>query len=187
MRCTLLARAALATVAFMLPAAYANAQEYHAKFSGFNEVGPLNAETGAILSDGMATLTVKVDKAASTATYSLTINNGLSAPVTQAHIHFGKVHVPGGVIVFLCTNLGNGPAGTPACPTPSGTVTGTLMAGSVVGPAAQNITPGDFDGLTDALESNTAYGNIHTTKFPAGEIRGQVRRDRDRDDDDDHH
>jgi hypothetical protein len=186
MPCTLLARAALATVAFTLPAAYANAQEFKTKFSGFNEVGALNAETGAILSDGTATLTLKVDKAASTATYSLTFS-GLSAPVTQAHIHFGKVHVPGGVIVFLCTNLNNGPAGTQLCPAGGGTVTGTLMAGSVVGPAAQNILAGDFDGLTDALESNTAYGNIHTTKFPAGEIRGQLRRDRDKDDDDDHH
>ena len=57
----------------------------------------------------------------------------LGMTVTQAHIHFGKVHVGGGIIVFLCTNLGNGPAGTPACP-PSGTVTGTLLPASVVGP-----------------------------------------------------
>jgi hypothetical protein len=27
----------------------------------------------------------------------------------------------------------------------------------------------DFDGMEDALTSNTAYGNIHTTKLPAGE------------------
>ena len=51
------------------------------------------------------------------------------------------------------------------------------------GPTAQNVTPGDFDALADALESNTAYGNIHTTKFPAGEIRGQVHRGEREDDD----
>ena len=33
--------------------------------------------------------------------------------VTQAHIHFGATGQTGGVSVFLCTNLGNGPAGTP--------------------------------------------------------------------------
>jgi hypothetical protein len=44
----------------------------------------------------------------------------------------------------------------------------------VVGPAAQNIPPGDFAAVVAALASNTVYGNIHTTKFPAGEIRGQV-------------
>jgi hypothetical protein len=44
------------------------------------------------------------------------------------------------------------------------------------------VAVGDFDAVIDALNSNTAYANIHTTKFPAGEIRGQVRRG-ERDDD----
>jgi hypothetical protein len=45
---------------------------------------------------------------------------------------------------------------------------------NVVGPTAQNVNAGDFSALLAALQSNTVYGNIHTTKFPAGEIRGQV-------------
>jgi hypothetical protein len=45
----------------------------------------------------------------------------------------------------------------------------------VIGPAAQGVTPGNFAGLVEALDNDTAYGNIHTTVFPAGEIRGQVR------------
>jgi hypothetical protein len=55
-------------------------------------------------------------------------------------------------------------------------MTGTLTAADVIGPTAQNVTAGDFDAVTDALYSNTAYANIHTAKFPAGEICGQVRR-----------
>jgi hypothetical protein len=94
--------------------------------------------------------------------------------VTQAHIHFGKEHVAGGIIAFLCTNLGNGPAGTPACPANSGTVTGTITAASVEAILKQNVSAGDFDALEDALTSNTAYANVHTTAFPAGEIRGQI-------------
>jgi hypothetical protein len=40
----------------------------------------------------------------------------------------------------------------------------------------QNITTaGNFNALIAALESDTAYGNIHTTNFPSGEIRGQIR------------
>jgi len=168
----ILAVAALAAASFVVSAQARADEHFAAVFSGFEELGALNAETGAILSNGKATLEVSLNRAAQTATYTLTFS-GLDSTVTQSHIHFGKVHVPGGVIVFLCTNLKNGPAGTPLCPA-SGTVTGTLTAGSVVGPTAQNIPVGDFDGLEDALESNTAYANIHTTGFPAGEIRGQL-------------
>jgi hypothetical protein len=155
-----------------LSAGFAQAQEFGARLNGFEELGGLNAETGAILSNGKGTLSLDVDK--SQITYTLTYS-GLSAPVTQSHIHLGKIHVPGGVMVFFCTN-GSGPPGTPACPATGGTVTGTWTAASVVGPTAQNVTAGDFSALIDALNSNTAYANIHTTKFPAGEIRGQVRR-----------
>ena len=78
-------------------------------------------------------------------------------------------------MVFLCTNLGNGPPGTPPCPA-SGTVTGMLTPTSVIGPAAQGIAPGNFNALAAALLSETAYGNIHSIQFPAGEIRGELRR-----------
>ena len=183
MRFKSLALATLMTAPFVF-GAYANATEFSAKFSGFEEVGPLpgplSAETGAIFSPGTATLDLDLNRNARTITFKLTYS-GLSAPVTQAHIHFGKRHVPGGVMVFFCTNGNNGPAGTQLCPPGGGTVTGTFTGGSVVGPAAQHVTPGDFDALVAALVSDTAYGNIHTTNFQAGEIRGQIRQG-DRDD-----
>jgi hypothetical protein len=157
---------------------FAYAEEFSARLNGFQEIGGLGAgETGAILSDGKGTLSLDVGR--TQISYTLTYS-GLTS-VTQAHIHFGKIHVAGGIMVFFCSNLGNGPAGTPACP-PTGTVSGTLTKASVVGPTAQNVNPLDFDAVLDALNSNTAYANIHTAKFPAGEIRGQVRRG-ERDDD----
>ena len=157
-----------------LLATAANAQEYHAMLSGFNEVGALNAETGAILTNGRGTFDLVLNRNALTATYTLTYSD-LSAPVLQAHIHFGKVHTPGGIFVFLCTNLGNGPAGTPACPSAAGTVTGTMTPASIIAVAGQNISAGDFNVLVEALGSDTAYANVHTNNFKAGEIRGQVR------------
>ncbi len=159
----------------------ANSEEYSARLSGFNVTGGLptaanpGAETGAILTDGTGTVQLDLDKKSQTATYSLTYS-GLTSPVLQAHIHFGKVHTPGGIMVFFCSNLGNGPAGTPMCPANGGTVTGTWTAASVVAIPGQNVTAGDFDALTDALASNTAYANVHTMNFKAGEIRGQVRK-----------
>ena len=186
MRGTMLFRAALATGAFMFVGAAADAADFSAKFSGFQEVGGIGAaQTGAILSPAKANVDLDLDKKTQMLTYKLTYS-GFVNNVTQAHIHFGKRHVGGGIIVFLCSNMGNGPAGTPLCPATAGTVTGTLTPASVVGPAAQGIAVGNFDGLVAALESNTAYGNIHTTVFPVGEIRGQTRRDHDHDRDGDH-
>jgi hypothetical protein len=181
-----LAGSMLAAVMFLLLSVPARAQEYSAKFSGFQEVGGLGAgETGAILSTGKATLKLTLDKTAQTLTYTLTYS-GLSN-VLQSHIHFGKEHVAGGIMVFFCSNLGNGPAGTPACPDDTSgevTVTGTITAAGVVGPTAQNVTVGDFAAVVAALASNTAYVNIHTKQFPAGEIRGQVHAERRHNDND---
>jgi CHRD domain len=99
----------------------------------------------------------------------------LSSPVQQAHIHFGQRSVNGGVAVFLCSNLGNGPAGTAVCPD-AGEVTGTITAAQVVGPTGQGIAPGEFAEVLEAIRAGVAYVNVHTDTFPTGEIRGQLGR-----------
>jgi hypothetical protein len=50
----------------------------------------------------------------------------------------------------------------------------------VVGPTAQGIAPGEFAELVQAIRARAAYANIHTTAFPAGEIRDQVKTSRSR-------
>jgi hypothetical protein len=170
---------------------HAAAEQFRATFSGFEEIGTLitttaiknqTGQTGAILSKGTASLFLNLDKQAGTLEFTLIYRDvGTTTPntgaVTQAHIHFGQHHVAGGIIVWLCgTTTNPGPSGTPTCPDGGGTVTSKLMAADVVGPTAQNIPAGDFDGLVAALEHDTAYGNIHTTFYTAGEIRGQIKR-----------
>jgi hypothetical protein len=132
-------------------------------------------EVPAISSDGMGRFQAEIDR--SSIRYVLRYD-GLE-DVQQAHIHFGQKSVAGGISVFLCTNLGNGPTGTPTCPE-SGQVSGMLSAASVVGPTAQGIDPGELSELIDAIDAGIAYVNVHTAKFPSGEIRGQL------DGDDDH-
>ena len=73
--------------------------------------------------------------------YKLTYS-GLEGAVTQAHVHFGKRAINGGVSFFLCgTAAAPGPAGTPACPTPGGTVEGDIDAADVIGPACKGSSP----------------------------------------------
>lgn len=81
--------------------------------------------------------------------------------------------------MFLCSNLGNGPSGTAACPNGPGNhvVTGTAFADQVVGPAGQGLAASEFAELIRAIRAGRTYANVHTTTFPSGEIRGQVKLD----------
>ena len=99
---------------------------------------------------------------------------GVQTGVLQAHIHLGRPAISGGISAFLCSNLPSPPPGTPACPTTSGTVTGTITPSSVIGPAGQGIAAGEFDELVRAILNGATYANVHSTAFPAGEIRGQI-------------
>lgn len=94
--------------------------------------------------------------------------------VTQAHIHLAQRGVNGGIMVFLCSNLGNAPAGTPACPAAGGTVTGSFSSANIIGPAAQGVAPGELFTLLRAARAGFAYVNVHSTVYPGGEIRGQL-------------
>ena len=162
-----------AAILFCVGAATVFGQEtFSAKLSGFKEV----ANTGPVNSPGSGEFQATVND--SSLTYTLTYS-ALSTPVTQAHVHFGEPGVSAGVMFFLCTNLGNGPAGTPACPANGGTVTGTITAASIVGPTGQNVTPNDFAAALKIIRAGVGYANVHTMKFPVGEIRGQVTREDD--------
>ena len=103
------------------------------------EGSPLNGyeENPDVSSIGSGEFEARLDKDGDSIEYKLSYSN-LESTVTQAHIHFGKRAVNGGISMFLCSNLGNGPAGTQACPQ-SGTITGTLDASDVIGP----VRPGD--------------------------------------------
>ena len=107
-------------------------------------------------------------------TYRLSYSD-LEGDVQQAHIHFGhEKGAAGGISVFLCTNLGNGPAGTQACPAAPATISGTIRPADVVGPLTQGIEAGAFGELLDAIDAGVTYVNVHSTKWPGGEIRAQL-------------
>jgi CHRD domain-containing protein len=135
-----------------------------ARLNGYNEVvGP-----GSISTVGNGRLQLSIQ--GSTITYRLTYT--LENAATAAHIHFAQRHVGGGVIAFLC-----GGGGKPACPpgvASQATVTGTITPADIRGPVDQGIEPGSFAEAVRAIRAGATYGNVHSTRWPNGEIRGQL-------------
>ena len=159
--------AVLAALVVTASAAVAGGGEtIQARLSGFEEVPVVS--TGAS-GEFDARLHVAGEKISYKLSYA-----GLEGDVLQAHIHLGQRGVNGGISAFLCSNLGNAPAGTPECPPSPATVEGTIGPDQVIGPAAQGIEPGEFDELARAILAGVTYANVHSSKFPDGEIRGQI-------------
>jgi hypothetical protein len=110
--------------------------------------------------------------------------SGLEGNVLQSHVHFGKRAVNGGISVFLCSNLTGDsapPPGTAACPQ-SGTVSGVLEPADIIGPVPQGIEAMAFEELVKALKGGHTYANVHSSKWPGGEIRAQIKKDNGDDD-----
>jgi hypothetical protein len=127
----------------------------------------------ALSTTGVGEFRVKILDGQQMIEYQLSYGN-LEGTVTQSHIHLGGRAQSGGISVFLCSNLGNGPAGTQACPAAPATITGTLTPQDVIGPAGQGISAGEFAELIDAIRAGTTYVNVHSAKYPGGEIRAQL-------------
>jgi hypothetical protein len=166
--------ATAALLACMLPFA-AHAEKFALKLTGFQET-PLTLSSPA-----SGEFEANISRNDDSITWELSYRDFPTA-VQQAHIHFGQRAITGGISIFLCSNLGNGPAGTLACPQ-MGTIGGVITAANVIGPAGQGIAPGELAEIIAAIRAGFAYVNVHTAQFPGGEIRAQFHRkhpDRDR-------
>ena len=169
--------AALGIAAFALAGGSgAGFNHLKATMSGYQEVA-------AVSSTGTADFTADVSKDGSSIAWQLSYRD-LEGDIQQSHIHFGQRSVNGGISVFLCTNLGNGPAGTQLCPAPPATISGTITPSDVspnipatAAARTQGIDTGQYDELVRAIAAGKTYANIHTTKWPGGEIRAQLNED----------
>jgi hypothetical protein len=143
-------------------------RQWSASLIGYNEVPAVSTVAG-----GAFNATVSHDD--TSVSWELSYAD-LEGTVTQSHIHVGQVGVNGGISVWLCSNLTSPPTppGVQPCPAPPATITGTFTAADVVGPTAQGVEPGQFSELLAAIRAGRAYANVHSTKFPGGEVRGQL-------------
>jgi hypothetical protein len=112
----------------------------------------------------------KLSKDGSSLHYKVIVNNIKN--ITQAHIHCGGPEDAGPVVAFLFGFVAGGV-----------TVNGVLAEGDL---SAANVIPrpdspacmgglADFETLISKIREGNAYINVHTTAFPAGEIRGIIK------------
>src|SRR5262245_12217925 len=156
-----IAVAVVAVIAFGVVASLALANGGHdkkgsisAKLTGYEET-PSNIVAGS----AKFTATVASDKI----TFKLDYQNLTGNPMA-AHIHVGQKGVAGGVSGWIC-----GGGSQPACPaSTSGSISGTIAAANVTGPAAQGVNPGEIAKLIDAIKHGVAYVNMHTDLFKGG-------------------
>ena len=131
-------------------------------------------EVPALSTLGVGEFRTSISRSKDEIRWELTFSD-LETNATQAHIHFENATNNGPVVVFLCTNLGNGPVGTQACPAAGGTIRGTIRPADVGGgAAAQGLAAGEFDEFVRALRSGATYVNVHSVGRPTGEIRAQI-------------
>jgi hypothetical protein len=183
----------MALLAFVatVPAALGEHRDHtvRAELSGYNEVIPAG---GAVSTAARGKFKAEIDEDTQEIKYELSYQD-LVAEVTQAHIHFGQRHTTGGITAWLCQTAGTPApeavrATTPTCPSPEGTVEGTIIAAEVIGPAGQGIAAGEFVELVRAIRAGATYANVHSAgAFSSGEIRGQIKSIVVDDDDDDDH
>jgi hypothetical protein len=146
-------------------------RSFSAKLNGYNEVNSKSTPaTGSFRA--------RVENGGSRIHYRLTLRDfgqptepGSTANV--AHIHFAQRHVNGDFVAFLC-----GGGGKPPCPNPGGTVEGDIRAADVLA-TTQGIAATEIAELIRAMRHGATYVNVHSTRFPGGEIRGQISGKRD--------
>jgi len=119
-------------------------------------------ETPILLTGAVGTAVVSVDPAAEEIAVTLNVFN-IPTGTTAGHIHIAPRGIAGPVVINF--------------PIPAGR-TGDLPLSFRVGAAAFVARPEiGINTMADAIQSivgGNAYVNIHTSQFPAGEIRGQL-------------
>jgi CHRD domain len=129
-------------------------------------------ENPPVISEGSGNFRVQIQNGNFRLRYDVAAEE---SDVTQAHLHIGNPGTNGGIVVFLCTNDGNTPAGATVreCPASPGEVTGQILATDVQA-VDDIIEAGDLEGLERLARQGAVYANVHTDDHTGGEVRGQL-------------
>lgn len=160
-------------IALLGVGSYAVAGGGSKNFSGSPMTG--YEENPDLSTTGTGSFTARLSDDGTSIHYELSYS-GLEGTVTQSHVHFAKPALNAGISFWLCETATNPSpsASTPTCPSPGGTVEGDITAAEVIGPAAQGIEAGNLPEILAAMRAGHAYANVHSSKYPGGEIRAQI-------------
>jgi hypothetical protein len=132
-------------------------------------IAPLSGDQEVPAADTRARgqATFQLSKDGSELSYRLIVANLQN--VTMAHIHLAPAGVNGPVVLWLY------PAGPPPQLIP-GRSSGVLATGTVTGADLVGLLAGrPLSALIEEMCAGNAYVNVHTSQYPGGEIRGQIR------------
>lgn len=158
--------------------------------NGFKEAAAVVSTTGT------GTFRATINRDGDEIEYRLTFRD-LEGDITQAHIHIGHPQNSGGVVLWLCQTAAS-PAPPQVDSNPpqcfatgadprNNTVEGTLTAADVRAQTANGIAANEFAEVVRLIRAGRTYANVHTAKFPPGEIRSQIDDSDQGDHDHDHH
>lgn len=167
----------LAALGMLAAAVAATADDYRRRGSFVAFLDGLQ-EVPSVSTRANGSLYLRVDRSKGEIKFTLHTSQ-LEGELWQAHLHLGRSRTNGGVVAFLCGTVAMPltiPANVPKCaPTSGGTVRGTIRASDILAVEAQGIEAGELDEVAKAIGGGAVYVNVHSGKFPSGEVRGQLR------------
>lgn len=130
-------------------------EHFRSLMNGAQEIPSVTTRAG-----GTASFRISNDSAM--LMYAVTVSNIMN--VAAAHIHIGAVGESGPPVADLFAG------------TRTGAYNGLLAQGSITADDLKGPLAGQtIASLGDLMASGRAYVNVHTTAYPGGEIRGQIR------------
>ncbi|MBI4310273.1 MAG: CHRD domain-containing protein [Chloroflexi bacterium] len=164
------------SVMFSVTRTGAQSGNFSATFNGFNSVTFDPPNRGAVFSAGTGSFQAKaVDP-----NIEFTLSYSALEDVIGVHLHFGRGSTYGGILVWLCDDpnddffVPTGGMTLPDCPDGSGSLNDMIEPNDIQGIPEQGWASGDMQGLLNAFANDSVYVNLHTKRFPQGEIRGQI-------------
>ena len=134
---------------------FAAEKSFKAMLSGSESVPAVET-----MAKGDATFTLIKDEKA--LTYYVTVSD--IENVTAAHLHMGKMGENGAPVALITNEKRDGKfSGTLA----EGTITKKELMGTMTGKSVED--------LFKQIKKGNVYINVHTVKYPNGEIRGQIK------------